>query len=146
MNLQQNHQNKVLSAIENPKIAEVLANMADLIEDAPLQAARLVRQFEQATAVVSKAVTDIPECWKKIEDLLLESELRRSQFTEDLRKFRTETIEETRACADALGQLKGALQGIDDSALNKANRVLEVCEKLAKAKKDGTFDLIAKLK
>lgn len=138
-------QTRLLNAIENPKTAAALEQVLSLMESAPAEAVRLVRSFEQATAVIAKAVEDVPKCWKQLDELLLESELRRSQFTEDLRKFRKETIEETRACAEALGTLKTALQGIDDPAMNKANRVVELCEKLARAKKDGTLEILKSL-
>jgi len=136
---------KILEAIEDPKVAEILSKYLDLVENSPMSAIRLVRAFEQATAVIEKATKEIPECWQKLDDLLLESELRRQQFTGDLAKFRKETIDETAACAGALTTLKTALAGFDDNSLNRANRVIEVAEKLSKLKRDGTLDLLQKL-
>lgn len=139
-------QDRLLRVIEDEPNAEVLADIWKKIEGAPLEAARMLRSFEQIAAVVQKVVREIPEHWKQLDDLLLESELRKSQFTEDLRKFRKELIDEVRLASDSIGALKTSLSAIDDNHLNKANRIVELCEKLARAKRDGSLDVLKALK
>lgn len=138
-------QDRLLAAIEDPETARILDGFYQKVQGAPLEAAKLLRTFEQMTQIVAKATTDIPESWAKLDDLMLESEIRKSQFVDDLRKFRKDLLDEVKSAAESIASLKTSLVGIDDNLLNKANRIVELCEKLGKAKKDGSLDILKQL-
>jgi hypothetical protein len=139
-------QEKILHVIEDENHAKVLANVWQMIEGAPLQAAKVLRGLEQSTEAVAKVAAEIPEAWKRLDDQALEVEVRRQQFIEDLRTFRKDTLVEMTAMADAFRGLKSALDSVDeDKVLNKANRLIEVADKLARMKKDGTLETIKHL-
>lgn len=139
-------QEKILRAIEDEGQAQALANIWQMVEGAPLQAAKVLRGLEQSTEAVAKIANEIPEAWKRLDDQALEVEIRRQQFIEDLRKFRKETILEVTELATAFQSLKASMDAIDeDKVLNKANRIIEMAEKLARMKRDGTFETIKKL-
>lgn len=139
-------QEKILQVIEDDGQAKVLANIWQMIEGSPLQAAKILRALEQSSAAVKAIGNEIPEAWQRLDGLCLDAEVKRSQFIEDLRTFRKETLTEMNLIADSLLKLKGTLAAIDeDKVLNKANRVIEIVEKLSKAKKDGSLDVLKKL-
>lgn len=139
-------QEKILQVIEDESHAKVLANIWQMVEGAPLQAAKVLRGLEQSTEAVTKIAMEIPEAWRRLDDQALEVEVRRQQFIDDLRTFRKDTLVEVTELADAFRGLKTALDSVDeDKVLNKANRLIEVAEKLAKMKRDGTLETIRKL-
>lgn len=139
-------QEKILHIIEDENQAQVLANLWQKIQGAPLEAAKIIRALEQSTDAVTKIAVEIPEAWKRLDEQALEVEVRRQQFIEDLRTFRKETLLEVTALADAFRGLKTALDSVDeDKVLNKANRLIELADKLARMKKDGTLETIKHL-
>ena len=60
-----------------------------------------------------------------------------------------DSVELVRAAQDAKSghsRPRGHRGLLQARVLNKANRILEVCDRLTKAKRDGTLEWIAKLK
>lgn len=139
-------QEKIFQAIQDEGQAQALANIWQMVEGAPLQAAKVLRGLEQSTDAVAKIANEIPEAWKRLDDQALEVELKRQQFIDDLRKFRKDTLLEVTELAEAFKALKASMDAVDeDKVLNKANRIIDVAEKLARMKRDGTFEIIKKL-
>lgn len=140
-------QDKLLNAIQDEGTARVLAEIWKQIEGEPLAAARMIRAFQGAKAIITDTLKELPEKWEKLEVELTKADLHRAQFTQDLRDFRANT---SRELADAMVDLQKVSEffdGIDeDKFLNKANRILDLCDRLAKAKRDGTLDWIKSLK
>lgn len=139
-------QEKLFGVIEDEKQAQVLAKFWDLLNGAPLQAAKVIRALEQSSDAVQKIATDIPEAWQRLDEQCLEADVRRAQFIEDLRKFRKDTLTELSGVVEAVTQLKASLDTVNsDDVLNKANRIIEVAEKLARLKRDGALELLKKI-
>lgn len=139
-------QERLLNAIDDPASAKMLSEIWKQIEGEPLAAARMMRSFSGATQIVKETLKDLPELWKKLEDELTTCDLHRARFTQDLRDFRNGTTSEL---SDAIKDLK-ALEDFfvkldDDAFLNRANRLLDVCDRLTKAKRDGTLVWLTKL-
>ncbi len=140
-------QEKILNAIEDPNAARILAEIWRQIEGEPLAAARMIRAFQGAKAVIHETLNELPAMWGKLETELTNADLHRARFTQDLRDFRSSTTGELKAAIDDLKELQAFFAKLDDDAfLNKANRIIELCDKLTKAKRDGTLEWIAKLK
>lgn len=139
-------QEKILQVAEDEGQARILANIWQMIEGAPMQAAKVLRALEQSSEAVSKVAKDIPDAWVRLDEQCLEADVRRAQFIEDLRKFRKDTLTELTLVVEAVGNLKKSLDAInDDAVLNKANRIVEVADKLSRIKKDGSLELLKKL-
>lgn len=139
-------QETLLGVIEDEQQAQVLAKFWELLNKTPLEAAKVIRALEQSSDAVKKITTDIPEAWQKLDEQCLEADVRRAQFIEDLRKFRKDTLTELSGVVEAVTQLKASLDMVNsDDVLNKANRIIEVAEKLARLKRDGALDLLKKI-
>lgn len=139
-------EDKVLSAIEDPTAARILAEIWQQINGEPLAAARMMRAFAGAKAVVHDTLKELPAMWSALDAELTNADLRRAAFTQDLRDFRQNTTGELKAAIEDLKALQAFFAKLDDNDfLNKANRILELCDKLTKAKKDGTLAAIQKL-
>ncbi len=139
-------QEKLLSAIEDPNAARVLMEIWKQIEGEPLAAARMIRAFQGASQIIKETLKDLPELWGKLETELATADLQRARFTQDLRDFRSGTTGELKAAVEDLKQLQEFFSKLDnDDFLNKANRILDLCDKLTKARRDGTLEWIKKL-
>lgn len=139
-------QEKILQVAEDEGQSQVLANLWQMVEGSPMQAARVVRALEQSSDAVKKITSDIPDAWSRLDEQCVEAEVRKAQFIEDLRKFRKDTVVEMTGIIESVAALKKQLDAInDDAVLNKANRLIEVAEKLGRLKKDGSLDLLRKL-
>jgi len=139
-------QEKLFGVIEDESQAQVLGKLWDLLNGAPLQAAKVIRALEQSSEAVQKITTDIPEAWQRLDEQCVEADVRRAQFIEDLRKFRKDTLTELSGVVEAVTQLRQSLDSVnDDDVMNKANRIIEVAEKLARLKRDGALELLKKI-
>lgn len=139
-------QEKMFGVIEDEGQAKILANIWQMIEGAPLQAAKVIRALEQSSQAVQTITQEIPAAWEKLDEQCVEAEVRRAQFIEDLRKFRKESVSELTAVVGAVGDLKKALADLnEDEVLNKANRIIEVADKLGRLKRDGSLEMLKKL-
>ena len=143
---QQHYQDLLLKAIEDPGAAKILAEIWTQIEGEPLMASRMVRAFQSGLAIIREATKEIPAHWKELEEQLTRCDLHRAQFTQDLRDFRNGTTAELAASIKDLGVLEEFFEKLnDDEFMNKANRVLELCDRLTKARRDGTLDWLVKV-
>lgn len=134
-------QERLLSTIEDPNAARILAEIWKQIEGEPLAAARMIRAFQGAKNIITETLTDLPALWKKLEEELTTADIHRARFTQDLRDFRSGTTSELGAAVKDLKELQEFFMKLDDDKfLNRANRVLDLCDKLSKAKRDGTLD------
>src|SRR6185295_1523754 len=139
-------QEKLFGVIEDESQAQVLGKLWDLLNGAPLQAAKVIRALEQSSEAVQKITTDIPEALQRLDEQCVEADVRRAQFIEDLRKFRKDTLTELSGVVEAVTQLRQSLDSVnDDDVMNKANRIIEVAEKLARLKRDGALELLKKI-
>lgn len=139
-------QERILTLIEDPAAAKILCDIWEQIDKEPLAAARMIRAFQGAKQIIAETLNDLPAMWARLERELATADLHRAQFTQDLRDFRNGTTKElNEACTD-LKSLQEFFAKLDDDAfLNKANRILELCDRLNKAKRDGTLDWIKKM-
>ncbi len=65
----------------------------------------------------------------------------------DLRDFRAATSGELAAATADLKKVHDFFESIDDDKfLNKVNRILDICERVGKAKRDGTLDWLKEFK
>lgn len=136
-------QEKLLGVIEDEAQANILANVWQMIEGSPLQAAKVIRALEQSHDAVLKITADIPEAWRTLDEQCVEADVRRAQFIEDLRVFRKESVTELTAVMTVVGQLKDVLDQINENdVLNKANRLLELAERFGRARRDGSLDML----
>lgn len=143
----QTDQEAVFEAISDPTAAKILREIWDNINGEPLAAARMIRAFRQAHAVIDETLKALPAMWKELDSQLVEADLRRAQFTQDLRDFRQNTAGELKAAITDLKQIEDFFAKVNnDDFVNKANRILELCDRLTKAKRDGTLEWISKLK
>ena len=134
-------QDKILNAISDPGSAKILAEIWKQIEGEPLAAARMMRAFQGAKSVVTETLKELPEMWKALDEQLTNADLRRAAFTQDLREFRAGTGAELAAAVEDLKKVSEFFSKLDDDEfLNKANRLIDLCEKLQKFKRDGTLD------
>lgn len=139
-------QEKLLSTIEDANAARILMEIWKQIEGEPLAAARMIRAFQGARQIIHETIEDLPKMWADLERELATADINRARFTQDLRDFRTNTTGELKAAVEDLKVLQAFFSKMDDDQfLNKANRIIELCDKLTKAKRDGTLDWIKKL-
>lgn len=138
-------QDKILHVIDHEPTAEILAKFWELLNKQPLEAAKVVRALEESSIAIGKIGKEIPEAWERLTEQAVDAQIKRSQFLEDLRTFRSETVGEVASLSESLSALKNSLASIDDAAMNKANRVIEMCERLGKIQRDGTLDTLRKL-
>jgi hypothetical protein len=139
-------QEKVFGAIEDPTTAKILSIILDQINGEPLAAARMIRAFQGAFSIINETTEQLPAKWQELEEHLVNCDLKRAQFTQDLRDFRQNTTGELKAAVEDLKVLEQFFAKLDDNEfLNKANRILELCDKLTKAKRDGTLAMLQKL-
>lgn len=139
-------QDYLLSKIDDPKVAKIMSDIWKQIEGEPFTAARLIRSLGAVKAALNETLTDLPEQWEKFEAEMTKADLRRVGFLQDIRDLRAGTLMEMAAALKDLKEVQDFFVKLDDDKfLNKANRLLEICNKLATAKRDGTFDLLKKL-
>lgn len=139
-------QDKILEAIADPGAAKVLAEIWRQIEGEPLAAARMMRAFSGAKAVITDTLKELPAMWENLETELTKADLHRARFTQDLREFRSGTGNELALAMEDLKKVSDFFDKIDDDKfLNKANRLIDLCEKLSRFKKDGTLDWLKTL-
>lgn len=139
-------QERILNAIEDPGAAKVLNQIWEQINGEPLQAARMMRAFQSAGSIITDTLKALPAQWEALEQELSRADLHRARFVQDLRDFRVLTSGELAAAVNDLKGLQEFFEKLDhDDFLNRANRILDLCERLSKAKRDGTFDLVKKL-
>lgn len=139
-------QETLLSLSDDPATAKILTEIWNQINGEPLMAARMMRAFKGALHVIDETLTELPAQWKRLDAEMVNADLRRAEFTNDLRKFRSDTTAELAAATKDIAELDKFFKLMNDDAfLNKANRLLELCEKLNKAKRDGTLDFVKKM-
>ena len=139
-------QDKVLNAIGDPAMAKILSQILEQIDGEPLAAARMIRAFQGAFSIINETTKALPAAWNELEGHLTNADLKRAQFTQDLRDFRQNTMGELKAAVEDLKVLEAFFAKLDDNEfLNKSNRILELFDKLTKAKRDGTLEWISKL-
>lgn len=139
-------QEKLLNAIEDQGTAKVLSEILSQIEGEPLAAARMLRAFQSAGNVITDTLKELPAKWNQLEEELTKADLHRARFVQDLRDFRTLTSGELAAAVKDLDAVVKFFDKLDsDEFLNKANRIIDLCDRLSKAKRDGTLDWIKKL-
>lgn len=140
-------QDKLFDAIQDEGTARVLAEIWKQIEGEPLAAARMIRAFQGAKSIITETLEELPANWNALEKELTKADIHRARFTQDLRDFRANTSKELGEAMVDLKKVYDFFDSVDcDQFLNKANRVLEVCERLSKAKRDGTLDWIKNMK
>jgi hypothetical protein len=139
-------QEKILSAIEDEASARILREIWTQIEGEPLAAARMLRAFQSAKSVITDTLKELPEKWNQLEEELTKADLHRARFVQDLRDFRKDTSSELADAMKDVGGLVAFFEKIDeDKFLNKANRVLELCERMSRARRDGTLEVLERL-
>lgn len=141
-----NEQDIILSAIQDPGAAKVLAEIWCQIEGEPLAAARMLRAFQSANVIITDTLKELPAKWQALEEELTKADLHRARFVQDLRDFRQSTSGELADAIKDVKELSSFFTKLDDDAfLNKANRILDLCDRLAKAKRDGSLENLKKL-
>ncbi len=139
-------QDRILQVIEDPGAAKILDEIWRQIEGEPVQAARLLRAFQGVKAVLKETMEELPAQWEALEQHLTRADLERARVTQDLRDFRASTVKEMAAAVEDLKVMQAFFRDLNEDAfLNKANRLMDLCEKLARAKRDGTLDILKKL-
>lgn len=139
-------QERILDAIQDPAAAKILSELWAQIQNEPIAAARMARAFQGAKQILTETLRDLPDLWRQLDDACANADLKRLSFTQDLRDFRAGTTNELKGAVEDLKVLEAFFSKLDDSEfLNKANRILDLCDKLAKAKREGTLDWIKKL-
>lgn len=135
-----NDQDLLLSVAESPANARILAEIWQSIQGEPLAAARLIRSFQGLKGILRETIDGLPAMWQELEKHLVEADLKRAAFTQDLREFRANNAGELKAAVDDLKQVEEFFARVNKGDfLNQANRVLDLCERLQRAKKDGTL-------
>lgn len=139
-------QDKLLELIQSEPRAKILWEMWQTLDSAPLQAARIMRTFQEAGKMVDVVLAELPAKFKELETATAKADLAREGFIADIRRFRNESVTETQEALRAVKEIQATLADINaDTFVAKANRVIDVCERLGKAKRDGTFDLLKRL-
>lgn len=133
-------QDVILEVAENPAHARILAEIWQNMQGEPLAAARLIRSFQGLKAILRETIDGLPAMWSELDKHLVEADLKRAAFTQDLRVFRANNAGELKAAVDDLKQVEEFFARVNKGDfLNNANRVLDLCERLQRAKKDGTL-------
>lgn len=139
-------QDKLLSAIEDEGTARVLAEIWKQIEGEPLAAARMLRAFAGAKSAIDDMLRDIPQKWEQLETELTKADLHRARFLQDMMEFKSSTSKEMAGALENVKQLYEFFEKVDsDKFLNKANQLLDLCDRIGKAKRDGTLETLRAL-
>jgi hypothetical protein len=139
-------QEKLLGVADDPKAAKILSDIWNMIDGEPLVAARMMRAFESARAVIRETVRELPAEWEKLDKEIARADLNRAAFLQDLQEFRTGVVGELSQVKDAMQTVEAFFSKVNvDQFVNKVNRVLDVCNRVAQAKEDGTLDILKKL-
>lgn len=136
-------QEAILKLTDDEGAAKVLLEIWNQINGEPLAAARMLRAFQGAKSVIDETLKELPAKWEQLEKELTNADLHRARFTQDLIEFRSSSMKEINAAKVDLEALQDFFLELDeDKFLNRANRVLDLCERLSKAKRDGTLEWI----
>ncbi len=139
-------QDRMLTVIEDPTKARILSEFWDKLENSPIEAVKLVRRWEEVRRIVEQIADSIPKKWTEVEMAMDKTVIRRTQMVEDLRDFRQESVKEFDSLCQALKDVHIAMNLVDEHTLNKLNRICDLLDRLRTAKRDGSFELLARLK
>lgn len=139
-------QELILKAVDDPAQAKILCEIWEQIQNEPLAAARMIRSFQAATQMIDTVLKDIPAKWKELEDHLTTADIHRARFIDDLRSFNAGTMKEMGSAVSDLEKLQKLFLMVDnDKFLNRANQLLDLCDRLAQAKNDGSLEMLSRM-